>query len=86
MATVRERSNPDVKVLFGERVREFRLRLGISQEELADRAQLDRTYVSSLERGHRNVALENICRLAVALEVDPGSLLSGLPSPGRRSP
>jgi transcriptional regulator with XRE-family HTH domain len=38
--------------------------------------------VSSLERGHRNVALENLCRLAAALEVDPGELIAGFPSPG----
>ena len=85
MATVGDSSNPDVKRLFGERVREFRSRLAISQEELADRARLDRTYVSSVERGRRNVGLENICRLALALEVEPGQLLTGFPSPGRRT-
>ena len=57
--------------------------LGISQEELAHRAGLDRTYVSSLERGHRNVAVENICRLAVGLAVAPGDLVAGLPTPTR---
>lgn len=62
MATVRDSSNPDVKRLFGDRVREFRSQLAISQEELADRARLDRTYVSSVERGRQNVGLENICR------------------------
>ena len=46
-------------------------------------ADLDRTYVSRLERGHRNVGLENICRLAGALRIDAGELISGLPSPGR---
>ncbi len=76
---------PDVKKLLGERVRELRHRLGISQEELADRAFLDRTYVSSLERGHRNVALENLCRLAGALQVDPGELIAGFPDPGPKS-
>lgn len=85
MVTRADSSNPDVKRLFGERVREFRSRLGISQEELGDRAGLDRTYVSSIERGRRNVALENICRLATALEVDPGHLISGFPSPGPRT-
>ncbi len=85
MATIGDGRGPDVKRLFGERVRELRGRLAISQEELAHRAQLDRTYVSSLERGHRNVALENICRLAAALEVDPGELITRLPAPAPRA-
>ena len=56
--------------------------LGVSQEELSHRAQLDCTYISGIERGRRNVSLENICRLAVALQVDAGDLLRGLrPSP-----
>lgn len=76
---------PDVRKLLGQRVREFRTRPGVSQEKLADRASMDRTYVSSLERGHRNVALENLLRLAAALEVDPGELLRGLPPPGPRA-
>ena len=70
----------ELKMLFGKRVRALRTERGWSQEELADRAGLDRTYVSSLERGHRNVALLNIVRLAEGLEVDPGSLLAGFQS------
>jgi transcriptional regulator with XRE-family HTH domain len=81
-----EPSPPDLRKLLGERVREMRHRLGVSQEELADRALLDRTYVSSLERGHRNVALENLCRLAAALQVDAGELIAGFPSPGPKRP
>ena len=49
--------------------------MGISQEELADRAGLHRTYVSSIERAQRNVALENIFRIADALGTTPGELL-----------
>ncbi|TDE13567.1 helix-turn-helix domain-containing protein [Jiangella asiatica] len=60
---------------FGRRVRELRKELGLSQEELADRADLHRTYVGSIERGERNVALINIHRLAKALGVPPGDLL-----------
>jgi transcriptional regulator with XRE-family HTH domain len=70
---------------FGERVRDFRHSLGVSQEELADRAGLDRTYVSAVERGRRNISLDNICRLAVALEVDAGELLRGLTVPPKTS-
>ncbi|WP_239331523.1 helix-turn-helix domain-containing protein [Frankia sp. CiP3] len=67
-----------VAAAFGERVRSARLVLGLSQEDLADRAGLHRTYVGSAERGLRNVSLQNIIRLAKALEVTPGQLLDGL--------
>lgn len=56
-----------------------RLGYGISQEELALKADLDRTYVSGIERGRRNLGLENLCRLAHALEVSPETLLEGVP-------
>ena len=60
---------------FGVRVRAARLQLGISQEDLGHRAAIDRTYVGSVERGERNVSLDNIYRLAKALGVEPGTLL-----------
>jgi transcriptional regulator with XRE-family HTH domain len=63
---------------FGERVRARRQRLGLSQEALAERAGLHWTYVGSIERGQRNVALLNILKLAGALEVDAATLLRGL--------
>lgn len=62
--------------VFGARVRELRLTAGISQEELAHRADLDRSYVGQVERGERNVSLDNIYRLAEALKVGAGDLLS----------
>jgi transcriptional regulator with XRE-family HTH domain len=58
---------------FGERVRVLRAAAGLSQEQLAERSGLHRTYVSSLERGQRNVGLENILRLATALGVAPSA-------------
>lgn len=63
---------------FGQRVRMRRIELGLSQETLAQRAGLHRTYVGSLERGERNVALINILRLGRALGIDAGSLISGI--------
>lgn len=59
----------DRRVEFGRRVRELRQARGISQERLAEIAEMHRTYVSSLERGQRNVSLENIHALADALGV-----------------
>lgn len=60
---------------FGNRVRSVRQNLGLSQEDLAHRAGLDRTYVGSVERGERNVSLDNIHRLARALGCDARELL-----------
>ena len=58
------------------RVRERRLELGISQEELAVRAGLHRTYVSDIERGNRNIAITNVVRLADALELPVADVFS----------
>ncbi len=58
----------DIKQLFGHRVKELRNKKGISQEKLAEFSDLHRTYISSIELGKRNVALENIARLAKALD------------------
>lgn len=60
---------------FGARVRAERERLGISQEELADRAGVHRTYLGGVERGERNLGVLNLLRIARALHVDPSSLL-----------
>lgn len=63
---------------FGRKMYSLRIALKLSQEQLAERAQLDRTYISSVERGQRNISLLNICKLAAALEVSPDSLLANL--------
>jgi transcriptional regulator with XRE-family HTH domain len=67
---------------FGEAVRGRRERLGLSQEDLAHRAQMHPTYLSQIERGKRNLSLFNIVRLAEALELPPGRLL-GRAFPGK---
>ncbi|HEX4607774.1 MAG TPA: helix-turn-helix transcriptional regulator [Urbifossiella sp.] len=68
-------STPDIKRLFGERVRRLRTELGLSQEEFAHRIKLDRSYYGSVERGERNISLENICLTAAGLGVPPFELL-----------
>jgi transcriptional regulator with XRE-family HTH domain len=66
------------KAALGATVRDLRLKLGYSQEALAERAELHRTYIGGIERGERNVSLENIVRLAHALRVSPSQLLERL--------
>ena len=63
------------KTRFGKKVRELRLKKNLSQEKLAAEAGLDRTYVGGVERGERNIALVNICKIAAALGVRPSELL-----------
>ena len=65
----------DILKQFGETLRAYRLEAGLSQEKLAAKAGLDRTYVGGAERGERNVALVNIARLAAALNLQPPQLL-----------
>ncbi|GAA1543346.1 helix-turn-helix domain-containing protein [Nocardioides humi] len=59
---------------FGARVRALRKPLGLSQEQLGQVAGLDRTYIGSVERGERNISLDNIWVLADALGVHPSEL------------
>lgn len=61
--------------IFAENVRRRRLALGLSQEELAEKAGVHRTYVGMLERSEKNVTIYNIERIAVALQVEPATLL-----------
>lgn len=63
---------------LGRRARERRLALGLSQMALAERVGLHFTFVSSVERGERNLSLASLLRLAEGLEVDPSELVFGL--------
>ncbi|WP_445172465.1 helix-turn-helix domain-containing protein [Microcoleus sp.] len=64
--------------IFGAQVRKLRKARGLSQEELAELAELHRNYIGGIERGERNVALLNIVRLAKALGVSLSELLEGI--------
>lgn len=68
-------ADADVKVLFGKRVRQLRKVKGVSQEAFAHEIKIDRSYFGSIERGERNVSLENICLIAKGLGVPPAQLL-----------
>jgi PAS domain S-box-containing protein len=72
-------TNTDVKKMFGASVRKWRNRRDLSQEELAKRAKLHRTYISDIEQGARNLSLESMVRLARALEISVPALFSELP-------
>jgi CheY-like chemotaxis protein/DNA-binding XRE family transcriptional regulator len=71
----------ELKLLVGNAIKEQRNALGISQEELASRAGLHRTYVSEVERGERNPSIISIEKLAQALEISITSLLAPTRSP-----
>jgi transcriptional regulator with XRE-family HTH domain len=64
--------------VFGRRVREARLALGMSQEDIAGLADMHVTNYGRVERGEANSELHTIVRLATALNVDPGELMKGL--------
>lgn len=66
----------DILAAFGQRIRTLRERKGWSQEALADKCGLDRTYVSGIERGRRNISLRNINAIAIALEISLCDLFS----------
>lgn len=68
----------DIKKHFGEKVKTLRCKSGLSQEELAHRSGIHPTYLSGIERGKRNVALENIYRLAKGLGLSLTDLFRNL--------
>ena len=65
----------DILKLFGKRVREIRKAQGLSQEELAERANLHNTYIGGVERGERNLSLKSIEKIADALKISANIFL-----------
>lgn len=70
-------SKQNILIKFGERVREIRKEKGLSQEELAHKADLHRTYIGMIERAEKNITLLNIEKIANALEVNIKELING---------
>lgn len=75
----RKPDRDDLRAVLAYRIRSLRVDRGWSQERLALECELDRTYVSAVERARWNIALSNIERLARALEVEPWTLLVPVP-------
>jgi transcriptional regulator with XRE-family HTH domain len=61
--------------IIGRNIGRRRKQLGLSQEALADKSQLHRTYVGGVERGERNISAKNIAKIAKALSIQPSDLL-----------
>ena len=66
--------NPELSKNFGARVRTLRNALGLSQEKLAEKAGVHRTYIGMIERGEKNITLSNIEKIACALGVSADTL------------
>jgi transcriptional regulator with XRE-family HTH domain len=72
--------SPATQVL-GERIRERRETLGLSQEALAEQSGIHWTFLGQVERGRRNLSLHNLLKIAAGLTVDPADLVRGLQAP-----
>ncbi len=68
----------DIKVQFGQRLRELRKKAGFSQEKFSFECNLDRTYIAGIETGKRNLSLENIEKIAKALKISISELFQDL--------
>lgn len=66
--------------VFAAQVRARRKKLGLSQEELADRAEVHRTFIGAVERSESNISIDNIARISAALEIEAAELLRVSPS------
>jgi transcriptional regulator with XRE-family HTH domain len=73
---VADAARPTILIAFGASVRELRAARGWSQEELADRVGIHRTYIGDVERGERNLGLVNLGRIADALGLTTGELMA----------
>ena len=67
-----------IQAAFGRQLRKFREAKALTQETLAEKANMDRTYISDIERGIRNPGIKNVARLAKALDVTSAMLMEGV--------
>lgn len=67
-----------INVIIGERIREFRKKRKLSQEKLALKADLDRTYIASVENGKRNISINSLEKIIMALEISFEEFFRGL--------
>lgn len=67
----------DIIKVFGTNVKKYRMEMGLSQEKLAEKSELHRTYISDLECFNRSISLKNIQKIADALEIDTYKLFIG---------
>lgn len=66
-----------LRQLFASNLKKIRTQIGLSQEDLADKCKLHRTYISDIERAQRNISIDNIEKIALALGVPASRLLEG---------
>lgn len=71
--------NAALLVQLGSRIRERRKLLGLTQEELASKAGIDRSYIGGVERGERNLTFTVLCQICTAMSCDVAMLTEGLP-------
>lgn len=67
----------DIRIIVGARIRELRLQMKISQETLANIAEIDRTYMTSVENGKRNISIINLEKIVKALNTDLTTFFKG---------
>ena len=76
MTGIMKSESPDLSDLIGKRIRKFRMTAKMSQEELAEKSGLHRTYISSCERGTRNITVVNLNRICGALCINLGTFFN----------
>ncbi len=76
MASKRTQPAKSIAEKFGDAVKRYRQKINITQDELAHRAEIDRSYMSQIERGLKNVTLPVVYKLAAALNIKPSKLVA----------
>lgn len=69
---------PDIKLQVGQRIRELRTDLGFSQERFALKIEMDRSYLASVEAGHRNISLLNLQKIVQGLDISFSEFFDGI--------